>query len=255
MGLVPDHSLLAFDRMGHSYGDRDAVADVSFTVDAGEIVVVVGPSGCGKSTLLRAAAGLLTPTRGTVAFDGDRIASVPPDLAVVFQDYGRSLFPWLRVAANVGFPLEHHLDSSDRASRVSEALGAVGLGGHEHDYPWQLSGGMQQRVAIARALARRPRLLLMDEPFASVDAQARADLEDLVLDIHRDLDVTVVVVTHDIDESVYLADRVVVLTEGPAAVEDIVGIPLPRPRHQEETKGMAEFAELRTRIYRMISRG
>ncbi|MBT8211733.1 MAG: ABC transporter ATP-binding protein [Acidimicrobiia bacterium] len=246
--------LLALDEIAHSYGEREAIANVSLSVEEGEIVAIVGPSGCGKSTLLRVAAGLIEPTDGTARFAGEPIVDVPAGLGVVFQDYGRSLFPWLRVGANVAFPLEHLTDRSQRAERVSDALEAVGLGGQDQAYPWELSGGMQQRVAIARALARQPRLLLMDEPFASVDAQTREDLEDLILDLHRSREVTVMVVTHDIDEGVYMADRVIVLTAGPAHVAKTIHIDLPRPRHQDDTKGSIAFGRLRTEVYRSIER-
>ncbi|MBT8213831.1 MAG: ABC transporter ATP-binding protein [Acidimicrobiia bacterium] len=246
--------LLALDAVSHRYGEREALSDVSLTVAAGEIVAIVGPSGSGKSTLLKIAAGLLTPSGGSARFSGDLISDVPSDLGVVFQDYGRSLFPWLRVGANVAFPLEHLADRAEREARVVDALQTVGLGGQEDSYPWELSGGMQQRVAIARALARRPRLLLMDEPFASVDAQTRADLEDLVLELHRSRDVTVMVVTHDIDEGVYLSDRVVVLTRGPARIAAVIETALPRPRHQDGTKGSSEFGRLRTEVYRKLER-
>jgi NitT/TauT family transport system ATP-binding protein len=241
--------------LGHSYGSHDAVRDVSFAVEPGELVCIVGPSGCGKSTLLRSIAGLLPPSRGAVSLHGDRVSGVPSDLAVVFQDYSRSLLPWKTVAANVEFPLrDRGLSTVERRGRVAEALSWVGLSGAAAKRPGQLSGGMQQRVAIARALAYRPALMLMDEPFASVDAQTRADLEDLVLKVRASAGMTVLLVTHDIDESVYLADRVLVLSGAPATVIDTLRVDLPSPRDQIATRGNDAFVRLRTEIARLIRR-
>ena len=251
--------LLEVKDLGHRYG-RDAPAvmeGLSFSVRPAELVCIVGPSGCGKTTLLRCAAGLLAPSAGTVVLEGERVAGVPDDIAMVFQDYSRSLFPWLRVGRNVDFPLSRRrLGGRERAERVRESLAAVGLEEVADRYPWQLSGGMQQRVAIARALAVRPRLLLMDEPFASVDAQTRADLEDLVLEVRDRFQMTVLFVTHDIDESVYLGDRVLVLSRGPARLVAEIPVPLPRPRDQIATKELDAFVRLRAEVGRLIrSRG
>jgi NitT/TauT family transport system ATP-binding protein len=176
-------------------------------------------------------------------------------MALVFQDYSRSLFPWMTVAGNVEFTLRRKpLSKSERRQTVEQALGSVDLDGFGDKYPWQLSGGMQQRVAIARGLAYRPEILLMDEPFASVDAQTRADLEDLVLRIRDDSGVTILFVTHDIDESVYLGDRVVILSPRPTVVQETLDVPLPRERDQLTTKEMPEFAHLRAHVYRAIKR-
>jgi NitT/TauT family transport system ATP-binding protein len=232
-----------------------AIADVSFEVNPGELVCIVGPSGCGKTTLLRTISGLLSATSGTVELDGKPITDPPEQMALVFQDYSRSLFPWMTVAANVDFPLRRKpLNKAERKQSVDQALASVGLDGFAARYPWQLSGGMQQRVAIARGLAYRPEILLMDEPFASVDAQTRADLEDLILEVRRQYGVTVVFVTHDIDESVYLGDRVVVLTPAPTRVQETLEVDLPAPRDQLETKEHPEFARLRAHVYRSIKR-
>jgi NitT/TauT family transport system ATP-binding protein len=203
--------MLEVTRLSKTYGAGEhatrAIADVSFRVDAGEFVCIVGPSGCGKTTLLKTICGLLDPTGGEVELDGERVTAPPEPMALVFQDYSRSLFPWMTVARNVEFPLRRKPTSRrERAEAVEHALGSVGLEGLGPRYPWQLSGGMQQRVAIARGLAYRPEILLMDEPFSSVDAQTRADLEDLVLRVRHDYGVTIPLVTHDIDESVYPAD-------------------------------------------------
>src|ERR671916_2387079 len=198
----------------------EALRDLTFSVEASERVGVVGRSGCGKTTLLRCIAGLLEPTAGEVLLQGERVAGPPPDLAVVFQEYGRSLFPWMTVRGNVELPLRaKRLPRSRRDELVTGALAAVGLGDVHGAYPWQLSGGMQQRVAIARAVAFEPNVLLMDEPFAAVDAQTRADLEDLIRDLWRKLGVTILFVTHDIDEAVYLGQRVIMLSSSPTVVQ------------------------------------
>jgi NitT/TauT family transport system ATP-binding protein len=232
-----------------------AIADVSFSVAEREFVCVVGPSGCGKTTLLKCAAGLMRPTRGETILRGRRVESPPEEMALVFQEYSRSLMPWTSVRNNVLLPLRHKkLSRQERKRLVEEAVEAVGLSRSLDRYPWELSGGMQQRVAIARALAYQPSILLMDEPFASVDAQTRADLEDLVLQVRDEFDVTILFVTHDIDESVYLSDRVVVLTHAPTEVKEIVHVDLPGARDQIETKELPEFAHLRAHVYRLIRR-
>jgi NitT/TauT family transport system ATP-binding protein len=218
-------------------------------------VCVVGPSGCGKTTLLKCIAGLLRPTRGEVLLRGKRVTGPPEELALVFQEYSRSLMPWASVRDNVLLPLRHKkLARSERKQLVEESLDAVGLTRFIDHFPWQLSGGMQQRVAIARALAYQPSILLMDEPFASVDAQTRADLEDLTLRVREQYGITILFVTHDIDESVYLPDRVVVLTHAPTEVKEIVPVDLPRPRDQIATKELPEFMQLRGHVYRQIKR-
>jgi NitT/TauT family transport system ATP-binding protein len=232
-----------------------ALEDVSFTVEDGEFVCVVGPSGCGKTTLLKCIAGLMRPTRGEALLRGKRVVDPPDELALVFQDYSRSLMPWSTVRNNVLLPLRHKkLSAAQRKELVEDSLESVGLTRFIDHFPWQLSGGMQQRVAIARALAYQPTVLLMDEPFASVDAQTRGDLEDLVLRVREQYGITILFVTHDIDESVYLADRVVVLTHSPTKVKEIVRVDLPQPRDQIATKELAEFVNLRGHVYRLIRR-
>ncbi|MED7922980.1 ABC transporter ATP-binding protein [Nonomuraea sp. LP-02] len=231
----------------------EAVRDLTFTVAAGELVCIVGPSGAGKTTLLRCVAGLLETTAGEVVLEGERVTGPPPGMAVVFQEYGRSLFPWMTVRQNVELPLKEKKVPKDRRRRlVEDSLEAVGLAEAQDAHPWQLSGGMQQRVAIARAVAYEPHLLLMDEPFAAVDAQTRADLEDLVRSLWRRLGVTVLFVTHDIDESVYLGQRVIVLSNSPTVVLEDVPIDLPAERDQLTTRSLPRFAELRSQVYELI---
>jgi NitT/TauT family transport system ATP-binding protein len=251
--------MLEIGNLAKTYGsgekETQALRDVSFVVEDGEFVCVVGPSGCGKTTLLKCVAGLLRPTRGDIVLRGKRVTDPPEEMALVFQEYGRSLMPWASVRNNVLLPLRHKpLGRDERKRLVDEALESVGLTRFNDHYPWQLSGGMQQRVAIARALAYQPSILLMDEPFASVDAQTRADLEDLVLRVREEYGITILFVTHDIDESVYLADRVVVLTHAPTEVKEIVHVDLGRPRDQIATKELPEFLQVRGHVYRLIKR-
>ncbi|MFJ9241553.1 ABC transporter ATP-binding protein [Streptomyces sp. NPDC101776] len=231
----------------------EAVRDLTFTVDAGELVCLVGPSGCGKTTLLKCMGGLLTPTAGEVLLGGRKVDGPPPGMAFVFQEYGRSLFPWMRVGENVELPLKQkNLSKARRRELVADALESVGLTEAAGAYPWQLSGGMQQRVAIARALAYEPEVLLMDEPFAAVDAQTRADLEDLVRGLWRERGITILFVTHDIDEAVYLGERVVVLSASPTVVQEQLKVDLPVERDQLHTRVAPRFAELRTHVYEQI---
>jgi NitT/TauT family transport system ATP-binding protein len=247
-------AMLQITGLNHSYADGHLALDgLDLTVPDGEMVSIVGPSGCGKSTLLRCIAGLIRPTGGTLTLNGKPIDGVPDDLAVVFQDYSRSLFPWLTVRDNVALPLRRRGKSrAERRAAAQEALESVGLPDAGRKYPWQLSGGMQQRVSIARALAYRPSLMLMDEPFGSVDAQTR---EDLVLKVHRTQGVTILLVTHDIDESVYVGDRVVVLNRSPARVHADLPVNLPSVRDQIETRGLPEFVRLSAEVGRLFRGG
>jgi NitT/TauT family transport system ATP-binding protein len=249
-------AVLEITELSHSYGRGGgahlAVDGISLKAAKGEIVSIVGPSGCGKSTVLRCIAGLQHPSSGTIMVNGTPVqGTVPEGLAVVFQDYSRSLYPWLRVRENVALPLRRK-QPRDARSIAQQALAAVGLNDAGHRYPWQLSGGMQQRVAIARAIAFDPVLLLMDEPFGSVDAQTREDLEDLVLRLRRERGITMVLVTHDIDESVYTGDRVIVLTGAPGRVRADLTVQLPEPRDQISTKELPAFVNLRTEVGRLV---
>lgn len=242
---------LQLDGVSKTYGTNLAVRSITADIPAHKVSVIVGPSGCGKSTLLRIISGLDEPTDGSVSFEGKAVHGVPEGLAMVFQDYSRSLYPWMRVDKNVAFPLSK-LPRAERDRRVAEALEAVGLKDRTRLYPWQMSGGMQQRVAIARALASHPKLLVMDEPYASVDAQTRADLEDLLLRIQRELGITVLVVTHDIDESVYLADHIIVLSTPPSVVVETIEVDLPHPRDQVTTKADPRFVEIRGHVAALL---
>ena len=236
-------------------GEIEAVRDLHFDIRPGEFVCLVGPSGAGKTTLLKCIAGLLAPTSGSVELDGKAVTGPPKGLAVVFQEYGRSLFPWMNIRDNVALPLKNQGVARDERDRlVDEALAAVGLDHVPRSYPWQLSGGMQQRVAIARAIAYQPKVLLMDEPFAAVDAQTRADLEDLVRRVWKQLGITVLFVTHDIDESVYLGERVVVLSSSPTIVQEDLTIDLPEERDQLTTRSLPRFTELRGHVYEQIQK-
>jgi NitT/TauT family transport system ATP-binding protein len=250
-------NLLEIDRIHKAYGTgpdaHTAVEEVSLTADPGELVCIVGPSGCGKTTLLRCVAGLIPPTSGAVTVDGQVVNGPPRSMALVFQDYSRSLLPWMTVHANVVLPLKaRRMPRTERDQLAAGALAAVGLEGHGQRYPWQLSAGMQQRVAIARALAYQPKILLLDEPFASVDAQTRADLQDLLLDVWCRTELTVLLVTHDVDEAAYLADRIVVLSASPALVKETISVDLPRPRDQILTRQLSEFVSLRGRVFASV---
>jgi NitT/TauT family transport system ATP-binding protein len=231
-------------------GATVALNGVDLEIDAGSFVSIIGPSGCGKSTLLQIMAGLATATSGEVLFGATRVQEPPRDVVYVFQQYTRSLFPWKTVARNVAFGLESKRTMSRDAiaARTREMIGLVGLTGFERHYPWQLSGGMQQRVAIARALACRPAILLMDEPFSAVDALTRAGLQELLRALWRELGLTVVFVTHDVDEGVYLSSRVVALTRAPGTIAIDMAVELPSPRDQIATRALPAYLDYRARL-------
>ena len=214
-------------------GPITALHDITFDVHRREFICVIGPSGCGKSTLIRMVAGLEIPTSGEMRLDGKPIRKPGADRGMVFQNY--TLFPWLTVERNVMFGPKVSGDGSHRAeSEARQWIEMVGLSGFENHYPNQLSGGMKQRVAIARALANRPRIMLMDEPFGALDAQTRATMQNYLLQIWRNVELTVLFITHDLDEAIYLADRIVVLGRNPGHVKEIIEVPVPRPRSTEQ---------------------
>jgi NitT/TauT family transport system ATP-binding protein len=244
---------LKFDRVTQVYQgkgrDADFIAfdDFSLDIAPSEFLAVVGPSGCGKSTLLRLAAGLLQPTAGMMSLDGNAIAAPPPGVVYLFQQYSKSLFPWRTVLHNVMLPLEGVSRNSRKSNELvcKEYIRQVGLAGFEDKYPWQLSGGMQQRVAIARALAADPKVLLLDEPFSAVDALTRIELQALILDIWARNKFTALLVTHDVDEAVFLADRIAVLSNRPTRLTEVIDVGLPRPRDQIGTRELPRFLDLR----------
>ncbi len=233
---------------------RSAFERISFSIEKGDFVALIGPSGCGKSTLLHIAAGLSSPTGGAVRLKGEAVTSPRSDMMFVFQQYNKSIFPWKTVLDNVmlGVKYQSNVNRSELREICRQRLEQVGLGSYAHYHPYQLSGGMQQRVAIARALARRPELLLMDEPFSALDAMMRVELQDLLLQLWHDLGLTILFVTHDLDEALYLAQRVIVLSASPGTVADIVDVPLRYPRNQVETRSQPIYLELRERLYRLM---
>jgi len=233
-------------------GPVEVLAGVRLAVAKAEFVSVLGTSGSGKTTLLRALGGLLPVTSGTVHCDSTLVTGPPEGVVTVFQDYAHSLLPWRSVARNVALGIESRLDRSERDERVDEALTMVGLSDRAGEYPWRLSGGMQQRVQIARALAMRPRVLLMDEPFGALDAMTKASLQDQLQQVQELTGTTIVFVTHDVEEAVYLSDRVVVLSGSPASIGLSLDVALPRPRHQITTKERADYLELRHEVYEAL---
>src|SRR5262245_34689198 len=236
-------------------GSTRAIDEISFDVERGEFVSLVGPSGCGKTTLLMCVAGLNVPDSGKITVNDEAVNGPPRNLVIIFQDYNRSLFAWRSVLGNVLFGLEvRGRVSAGARERARQLIELVGLAGFERHYPWELSGGMQQRVAIARALAYEPEILLMDEPFGSVDALTRLELEDTLLAIWKDVGTTILLVTHDIEEALYLSDRIYVLSRRPSRITQSLGVTLGRPRNQLTTRADAKFIELRNEIYKQISR-
>ena len=230
------------------------IGDLAFAARPGEFIAIVGPSGCGKTTLLMCLAGLMPVDGGRVVFESRPVAGPPAGIGVVFQDYSRSLLPWRTNVANVVFGMKRLADLSEaqKTAQARELLQHVGLKGFEDFYPWQVSGGMQQRVAIARALASRSHLLLLDEPLAAVDAQTRAEVQDLLLALAAEYRQTCVLVTHDVDEALYLADRVIVLSQRPTRVLRDIAVELPAPRDQLSTRAHPRFLALREEVLRLI---
>ncbi len=235
------------------FGGKVVIDALNFHAHAGEFLCIVGPSGCGKTTLLRLLAGLLTPSSGAVMFNGQRVSRPSRDRAIVFQDYGRALLPWRTVAGNIALALEScGVPKEEQAGRVAALAKTTGLAHAVDRYPHQLSGGMQQRVQIARCLAQKPSLLLMDEPFGALDAITRQHLQDEVASLAAIHGTTVVFITHDLEEAIYLGDRVIVLGANPGRILEEVDVALPKPRSQLLTKEMPRFLELRHRLHGLL---
>ncbi len=232
---------------------RTILSDASFTVGKHEFVCIVGPSGCGKTTLLRMMAGLLPPSSGQARFNGKLVTGPQTELAMVFQDYARALLPWRSVADNIALAFEaRKLPKASHAGLIAPLLAKMHLTEHAAKFPAELSGGMQQRVQIARCLAQEPQVLLMDEPFGALDAITRHELQDEIARLARDEARTVLFVTHDLEEAIYLGDRVIALATNPGRIAEIVDIDLPQPRQQLDTREDRRFLEYRHRLYQHL---
>jgi NitT/TauT family transport system ATP-binding protein len=242
-------------RLTGSAGAVDILRGVDLSIRRGEFVSILGASGSGKTTLLRVLGGLAPVTGGEVRCDGSVVSGPPSGVVTVFQDYSNSLLPWRTVRKNVALGVEGRLSKAECEQRIDEALAMVNLTASAAEYPYRLSGGMQQRVQIARALAMRPSVLLMDEPFGALDAMTKASLQDQLQQVQAATGTTVVFVTHDVEEAVYLSDRVVVLSGRPAAVGLSLDVPLPRPRDQITTKESPDYLDLRHRVYAALGHG
>jgi NitT/TauT family transport system ATP-binding protein len=248
--LKVDHLTKVFETQGRR---TVALNDINFETHRREFLCIVGPSGCGKSTLVRILAGLDRQSTGEVLLAGKPVTGPGADRGMVFQGY--TLFPWLTVKRNVMFGLE--MNNHGRAIAEREALqwlDLIGLGKYADAYPHQLSGGMKQRVAIARALANQPRILLMDEPFSALDAQTRARMQSYLLEIWRKIDITIVFITHDLDEAIFLADRILVLKPHPGEVQELIEVPVPRPRSVAQIVS-APFLATKARLEQLIYSG
>jgi NitT/TauT family transport system ATP-binding protein len=252
MTEAPD-ALIEFQKVSLAFGAKTILDGLDLSIARGEIVCVVGPSGCGKTTALRVAAGLLAPTRGQALFAKAPIREPRRDVAIVFQDYGKALLPWRTAAGNVSLAFEAAGGPRrGRAERIATLLAKVGLSNHAENYPAQMSGGMQQRLQIARCLAQEPAALMMDEPFGALDAMTRQDLQDELLSLVGMSGATVFFVTHDLEEAIYLGDRVIGLLPHPGRIGIEVAIDLPRPRDQVTTRESTEFLRLRRALYDFI---
>jgi NitT/TauT family transport system ATP-binding protein len=245
---------LVIDQVGKIFptksGDVVALDKTTFSVNDGEFVTILGPSGCGKSTILRVVAGLEEPTSGQVFLDGKEIKGPGPDRGMVFQSY--TLYPWLTVEENITFGLQLKGISMKQQKEVAQHyLELIGLKGFEKHYPVQLSGGMKQRVAIARALANDPEILLMDEPFGALDAQTRSIMQEILLKVWEESKKTILFITHDVEESIFLGDSVYVMTARPGRLKENIKVPLPRPRDYQN-KSSAEFLQLKSELLGLI---
>jgi NitT/TauT family transport system ATP-binding protein len=231
---------------------REILYNISLDIRRGELFTIVGPSGTGKTTLLRVLGGLMPCTSGSVRISGQKVTGPPAGVVVVFQDYSHALLQWRTVFRNVALGIEGRLAAAELRSRIAAALQLVGLEKNADDFPWQLSGGMQQRVQIARALAVRPAVLLMDEPFAALDAMTKASLQDELLRVKQETGCSIVFITHDIEEAVYLGDRIAVINGTPGRIEQTFDITLPKPRNQILTRQLPEFLKFRYAVHQAI---
>ncbi|HEY7261625.1 MAG TPA: ABC transporter ATP-binding protein [Trebonia sp.] len=253
MTELDGNPMIRVDQLTKRYGERTVLSDITFDVGPSEIVSIVGPSGCGKTTLLRCVAGLTQPNAGTVSIAGTTVTEPPEGVGMVFQHFG--LFPWKTVFGNVSYGLTvQGMSRRDAVPRVRQLIGMVGLEGFEQSYPHQLSGGMQQRAGLARALAIEPRVLVMDEPFASLDAQTRDLLQLEMLRILEQRPAATMFVTHSIDEAVLMGDRIVILTGHPSHVHDIVDVGIARPRGREVV-GSERFRTVRDYLWTVVMKG
>jgi NitT/TauT family transport system ATP-binding protein len=241
-------------RLTGASGPKTVLAGLDLSIARGEFVCIVGGSGTGKTTLLRALGGFVQPTEGVIFYEGNKTSGPPPGVVTVFQDYANALLPWRTVRRNVALPIEDSMSRQQAAERIEQVLRLVGLDKVGDEYPSRLSGGMQQRLQIARALALRPRVLLMDEPFGALDAMTKAHLQDQLLDIKRQTETTVVFITHDVDEAVYLGDRVLVAAGSPGRIAADITISLPRPRDQIRTKELSQFLQARHQVFEALTR-
>lgn len=241
--------------LGASGSQREILTEIDFAVRAGEVVGIVGPSGTGKTTLLRVLGGLLIPGSGSVLLDSKPVTGPSGQAVTVFQDYASALLPWRTVARNVALPLEGRTDRTERHERVMRALDTVGLADRANEYPWRLSGGMQQRVQIARALVLEPQVLLMDEPFGALDAITKASLHDQLLEVQAKTGATIVFITHDVEEAVYLSHRVMVIHGSPGRIVHEVAVELAHPRDQIATRDAPRYHEIRHELAKVLQHG
>jgi NitT/TauT family transport system ATP-binding protein len=256
LSTVPARSappLSEFRNVDLSLGGRTIVSNINLEIRRGEFLCIVGPSGCGKTTMLRLAAGLYRPDAGPVLYKGAPLMGPRREIAVVFQDYADALLPWRTAAGNVALALETQgVAKVERRDRIATLLETVGLQDHAEKYPSQMSGGMQQRLQIARCLAQEPTLWLMDEPFGALDAITRQSLQDGFMSVIAGSGATVLFVTHDLEEAIYLGDRVIAMSSNPGRIAAMYDVDLPRPRDHRSTPELLEFLRLRRALYDFI---
>ena len=250
---LPSAAMITFEQVTLQLGGKSIIQNLDLSLRQGEFVCVIGASGCGKTTALRLAAGLYQPSSGRVSFEGKPMTEPRRDIAIMFQDYGKALLPWRTASGNISLALEAAgVPAGKRGPRIAELLTKVGLPGHAEKYPAEMSGGMQQRLQIARCLAQDPVVLLMDEPFGALDAMTRQGLQDEVLSLVAGSGATVLFVTHDLEEAIYLGDRVIGLLPHPGRIGIEVKVDLPSPRDQLSTREHPEFLRLRRELFDFI---